>query len=440
MLSNKQHAEVFQRGQDIFKKKEKEIDNKLSGTISYSKLLHQNNKTSTASSYIGDVEYIYLECIQEKLSAKQNIFVVLMQQMDNNLSKEDIDFIFAVLYANLDYYYNEMCEFVEKEISTTGQSNNNPVRYTKEVRLAQLAGMKAILERERKKAYDALLLDNNLAGTNIECASEKERGGHKMQSHDVHLIGELKEFLSDAEHLPQVECEEGDALFGSIGIWIDNTYISNDDKRKQLRIELGNIGYHGRWKQGISELKTFIKKRIYDIGRYGINETKTGCLHLVDIKESLKRFKKENPDPSKVAFIMMEFGKTGTFARIEKAIKDTLKENGLKGYKANDKTYNIDKFANIRTFMEGCGFGIAVFEQIETKEFNPNVALEVGYMLAHKKDVCALKEKCVGGLPSDIVKDIYVEFPRCRLTNYIKNGLTKWLRENEYVNGQHDEV
>lgn len=43
--------------------------------------------------------------------------------------------------------------------------------------------------------------------------------------------------------------------------------------------------------------------------------------------------------------------------------------------------------------MHGCEFGVAVFDRITEDDFNPNVTLEVGYMLGMGRNVLLLKDK-----------------------------------------------
>lgn len=106
-----------------------------------------------------------------------------------------------------------------------------------------------------------------------------------------------------------------------------------------------------------------------------------GFSHPVEIQESLARFRSDHPDEAKVAFIMMRFGQTGLHEKVIKGIKSALEPHGITGLRADDKQYHDDLFDNILTYIYGCGLGIAVFERIETDEFNPNVSLEVGYMM-----------------------------------------------------------
>src|SRR5437868_1476713 len=106
------------------------------------------------------------------------------------------------------------------------------------------------------------------------------------------------------------------------------------------------------------------------------------------IHDSLAKFEKDYPDPSAVAFLMMRFGMTPAHERFVTAIRKSFAFHGIEVLRADDKDYNDDLFPNILTYMHGCSIGIAVFERIEFDEFNPNVSLEVGYMLATGKQVC----------------------------------------------------
>ena len=92
---------------------------------------------------------------------------------------------------------------------------------------------------------------------------------------------------------------------------------------------------------------------------------------------------------------MMNFGKTKAHQEIAEAVKTTLAEAEIQGLRADDKDYHPDLYQNILTYMHGCGFGIAVFERIETETFNPNVSFEVGYMLALGKRICILKDQTI---------------------------------------------
>lgn len=149
----------------------------------------------------------------------------------------------------------------------------------------------------------------------------------------------------------------------------------------------------------------------------------------VEIGHSLASLQADHPDPTKVAFVMMRFGATAAHANITAAIKSTLAPLGISALRADDKQYHDDLLWNILTYVYGCGFGIAVFERIETEPFNPNVALEVGYMLALRKPVCLLKDHTLPTLHADLVGKLYRVFDPLKPMKTIPKELSAWLRD-----------
>jgi hypothetical protein len=152
----------------------------------------------------------------------------------------------------------------------------------------------------------------------------------------------------------------------------------------------------------------------------------------VEISESLARFRRDHPDPSKTAFIMMSFVKTDAHEQIVSALKEVLESHGLTGLRADDKEYHPHLVLNINTYMHGCGLGVAMFERIETDNFNPNVALEVGYMLALKKNVCLLKDRTLKSLHVDLFGMLYREFDTQHIKETIAHSLSGWLGDKGY--------
>jgi len=148
-----------------------------------------------------------------------------------------------------------------------------------------------------------------------------------------------------------------------------------------------------------------------------------------EIKTSLTSFQAEYPDANRTGFIMMRFGKTLAHNSIVSAIKETLKKSSLTGVRADDKDYNDSVLPNVQTYMHRCGFGIAVFERIEEESFNPNIALEVGYMLALGKPVCLLKDKNLKSLQTDLIGKLYRSFDILEPLETIPPELENWLED-----------
>ena len=155
-----------------------------------------------------------------------------------------------------------------------------------------------------------------------------------------------------------------------------------------------------------------------------------------EIKESLKRFRRDYPDAHKMAFLMMRFGRTKAHESIVAGIRAALDPLKFTVVRADDKQYHDDLLPNILTYIYGCNFGIAVFERIETEQFNPNVALEVGYMLALKKSVCLLKDRTLNTLHADLVGKLYRVFDPLDPIATIPPELSRWLSDKDLGGAQ----
>ena len=149
----------------------------------------------------------------------------------------------------------------------------------------------------------------------------------------------------------------------------------------------------------------------------------------IEIQANIALLRQDYPQPNRTGFIIMRFGTTSAHKGIVDAIKDTLRRKGLIGIRADDKQYHDELFSNVKTYMHGCGFGIAVFERIEQEAFNPNIALEVGYMLALGKPVCILKDKTITVLHADLIGRLYKEFDPQRPLSTIPPELERWLAD-----------
>lgn len=152
-----------------------------------------------------------------------------------------------------------------------------------------------------------------------------------------------------------------------------------------------------------------------------------------EIHGSLQKFRQEYPHPTKVAFIMMQFGQTKAHKAIVESIRSALKPHGIVALRADDKDYHDDTLPNILTYIYGCTFGIAVFERLEGDQFNPNVSLEVGYMLALQKPICLLKDATLKALTTDLVSKLYKPFDPQDPALSLPEPLLKWCADRKLI-------
>jgi hypothetical protein len=152
-----------------------------------------------------------------------------------------------------------------------------------------------------------------------------------------------------------------------------------------------------------------------------------------EIAAGLEKIRKDYPVGSKIAFIIMKFGNTSVHQKMIDDIKAVLAKHKIIGLRADDKEYLDELFPNVKVYMHACDFGIAVYERILSDEFNPNVSLEVGYLLGMKKPVLLLKDQTLKSLNTDLTGKLYKEFDTTNTTESIKAAIEKWLLDKGYI-------
>lgn len=152
-----------------------------------------------------------------------------------------------------------------------------------------------------------------------------------------------------------------------------------------------------------------------------------------EIASGVEKFNKDYPNHPNVAFIIMQFGSTPAHNTMVKIVKDTLKKYNMVALRADDKQYLDDLFPNVKVYLHCCTFGIAIFERIIEDDFNPNVSLEIGYLLGMNKDVLLLKDKTLKSLPTDLTGKLYKEFDTQSIETTIPLQIEKWLKDKGII-------
>jgi nucleoside 2-deoxyribosyltransferase len=152
-----------------------------------------------------------------------------------------------------------------------------------------------------------------------------------------------------------------------------------------------------------------------------------------EIISGVEKFRVDYPVDQKTAFIIMQFNDTTPHNAIVETIKSTLKKYNIIALRADDKEYTEDLFTNIKVYMHSCDFGIAVYERITEDDSNPNVALEVGYMLGMEKNVMLLKDKSLKSLQTDLVGKLYKPFDVHNIGKSMTPHIEKWLTDKGII-------
>jgi hypothetical protein len=129
-------------------------------------------------------------------------------------------------------------------------------------------------------------------------------------------------------------------------------------------------------------------------------------------------------------FVMMRYRSDSQFANIENALKISLAKYGLIARLAKDCAFSDDLWENIQLYMKFSRLGIVVFEEINERDFNPNISLELGYMYALGRRCLLLKDKRMPRLPTDTCGKIYRDFDTYDLTNSIEIQISEWCERD----------
>lgn len=129
-------------------------------------------------------------------------------------------------------------------------------------------------------------------------------------------------------------------------------------------------------------------------------------------------------------FIMMRYRSGPHFINIEDSLKKSLAKYGLIARLAKDRAFSDDLWENIQIYMRFSRFGVCVFEEIDEREFNPNISLELGYMYALDRRCLLLKDRRMPRLPTDTCGKIYKDFDIYNLASSIESQITDWCEHD----------
>lgn len=138
----------------------------------------------------------------------------------------------------------------------------------------------------------------------------------------------------------------------------------------------------------------------------------------------------DHPKAAFNAFLMMRFDDTPVNREVVAEVRASLSRYAISVLRADQQSYADSLWDNVRLYMDACDLGIAVFDQTASRDFNPNVSLELGYMMASgKKRLLLLKDRTLPKMPSDLVGHLYKEFDPADVTRTVRLATISWLRD-----------
>ena len=148
--------------------------------------------------------------------------------------------------------------------------------------------------------------------------------------------------------------------------------------------------------------------------------------HYTYLEPYVEALLRDNPFENNV-FLMVSYAKTPQLDEIRKALCNSLLNLGLNPLMAANKSYHPNLWENICVYMLASQFGIAVFEEIEKRELNPNIAIELGFMTALGRRCLPLKEKHMRPLPVNVGGLLSEEFDCYNITASINSSVHRWV-------------
>ena len=195
----------------------------------------------------------------------------------------------------------------------------------------------------------------------------------------------------------------------------------------------------------LAPVKSFLenlKKCVLFSGYSSVDSAK-----FVDVSKASQKLLEEYSYDNNV-FIMTPYRDDSSYKLMIRVIIDELKKCEFEGWIASDKDVHEDLWADTQAFMLACKYGIAVFteeqesnstqptkkqrgdsKQSKKKVYNPNVAIELGFMLSRGKEVLILKDKNLDTLPTDMMGKLYGNFDLEHTEETLPPIIKKWFDE-----------
>ncbi len=211
---------------------------------------------------------------------------------------------------------------------------------------------------------------------------------------------------------------------------------------KQLEEFLHEVRPHAFLSQVEVADITMLQKKLAEIDAKIIDLIRR--VHLSDAHPALAQFQEEYQDPGRIVFVMMRFpsGKGTEDDKVLDAIYEEIRTcvsscpACLKAVRADEFEAAPDLWQNVQAFALGSSYGIAVIERQSEDQFNPNVSIEAGYMLATGSKVLLLVEEGCRNVPTDLRGKLRQEFSWGRdaaARKSVRRAVNRWLKNNSLL-------
>lgn len=140
-------------------------------------------------------------------------------------------------------------------------------------------------------------------------------------------------------------------------------------------------------------------------------------------------FFRDHPNYEKNVFLMTRFDSASpVLVQLDVELRRVLRSFGLDPVRADDKMFIPDRtlWHNVCVYMLCCGKGIAILEDRAADEFNPNVALEYGFMRALNRPTLLLADVGFRNLRADVIGTLRESFDLFDIRGTVEPAVSRW--------------
>lgn len=147
-----------------------------------------------------------------------------------------------------------------------------------------------------------------------------------------------------------------------------------------------------------------------------------------------ERFFEDHPRYDRSVFMMTRFAPGDKMlVTLDMEVRRVLRAHDLEPVRADDKMYLSDRniWNNVCVYMLSCSRGIAILEDRLHDEFNPNVALEYGFMRALNRPTLLLVDIGFRNLRADVIGTLHEKFDFVDIEATVQPAIERWLADFE---------
>lgn len=146
-----------------------------------------------------------------------------------------------------------------------------------------------------------------------------------------------------------------------------------------------------------------------------------------ELRDSMNRLYADELIGGGFGFIVTRFGRTDEHKSIFKLLDEVSEATSIPLVTAEHGEFDGRLWANVQCYMHACKFAIAVFEDAEDRGYNPNVALEVGYLKAIEKPTLLMKSSSLDVMSADLLERLYIPYDPSGDGEATKKHIVDWI-------------